>query len=111
MACQAQTATRLHRAVPAAQAAFTDIGHGRAILRLAGRDAADVLLKGVALDLDLTAFPVGRAAATAIHHVDVTLHRRNLQIWDLWVLRGFAQDLAEWLIDAGLEFGIGLEPN
>ena len=112
VACDtAGAAANLRRVLPPSNAALTDLGHGRAILRLEGPEAADVLAKGVALDLHLAAFPPGRGAATAIHHIDVVIHRREAQVFDLWVLRGFAEALAEWLLDAGLEFGIALQPG
>jgi sarcosine oxidase subunit gamma len=105
----ARSAAALHRALSTAGAAVTDLGHGRTILRLEGPAAASVLAKGVAIDLHPVVFPPGRVASTAIHHIDVVLHRREADVFDLWVLRGFAASLGEWLLDAGLEFGIGFD--
>jgi sarcosine oxidase subunit gamma len=101
-------AARFEAALPASDGAVSDLSQGRAILRLEGEAATAVLAKGVALDLDPREFPPGRVAQTMIHHVDVLLHRTGADSFELWVLRGFAEALAEWLIDAGLEFGIGL---
>jgi methylglutamate dehydrogenase subunit D len=78
--------------------------------RLEAALPSELLAKGVALDLHPAAFPPGRVAQTAIHHIDVLLHRRAAESFDLWVLRGFAEALAEWLVDAGPEFGIAFEP-
>ena len=105
----APTAAKLHRAIPPGEAALTDLSHGRTILRLAGFGSPEVLAKGAAIDFDLNAFPAGRVAATAIHHMDVLVHRREADVFDVWVLRGFAEALTEWLLDAGLDFGIGLQ--
>jgi methylglutamate dehydrogenase subunit D len=102
-------APRLEAALPSEDAAVTDLSHGRVILRLQGDAAAELLAKGVALDLHPAAFPPGRVAQTAIHHIDVLLHRRAADSFDLWALRGFAEALAEWLVDAGLEFAIAVE--
>ena len=102
-------APRLEAALPSSDAAVTNLSHGRAILRLRGEAAAKVLAKGVALDLDPAIFPAGRVAQTAIHHIDVMIHRQAEMIFDLWVLRGFAEALVEWLLDAGLEYGIAFE--
>jgi sarcosine oxidase subunit gamma len=99
-------AARFEAALPAADGAVTDLSHGRAILRLQGGAAAAVLAKCAALDLDPQVFPPGRAAQTMIHHIDVLLHRTATETFELWVLRGFAEALGEWLIDAGLEFGV-----
>lgn len=97
---------RLEGALLSTVAAVTDISHGRSVIRLNGPDAVSVLLKGVAVDLDIHAFPPGRVAQTAIHHVDVTIFRQGDESFDLIVLRGFAEAFAEWLLDAGLEKGI-----
>jgi methylglutamate dehydrogenase subunit D len=96
---------RFAAALTAEDGAVTDLTHGRTVLRLEGDGAATVLGKCVALDLDLAAFPPGRVAQTAIHHIDVVLHRRSESSFDLWALRSFAESLAEWLLDAGGPIG------
>src|SRR5688572_13819565 len=68
-------APRLVAALPSEDAAVTDLSHGRASLRLQGNAASELLAKGVALDLHPAAFPPGRVAQTAIHHIAVLLHR------------------------------------
>ena len=100
---------RLADLIPASAGAVTDLSHGRTILSLEGEAAAEVLQKCVALDLADAGFPVGRAAATMIHHIDVLIVRRRDKRFDLWVLRSFAETLAEWLLDAGAELGAGLK--
>ena len=100
---------RFEAALPSADGAVSDLTHGRVVFRLDGPAAAAVLGKGVSLDLDPGAFPAGRVAQTMIHHIDIVLHRSAETLFHLWVLRGFAESLAEWLLDAGLEFGIGFE--
>ena len=97
---------RFEAALPPTEGAVTDLSHGQAILRLEGDSAAALLARCVALDLDPAAFPAGRVARTAIHHVDVLIHRLTPTSFDLWVLRSFAESLAEWILDAGLEFPI-----
>ena len=95
----------VREALPPTDAAVTDLSHGRTVLSLEGDAAADVLQSCVTLDL--SAFPPGRAAQTAIHHIDVLIHRRSETRFELWALRSFAHALAEWLLDAGLEKGSG----
>jgi sarcosine oxidase subunit gamma len=102
-----ELASKFEAALPASDAAVTDTSHGRVILRLDGEAAAKVLATSVAIDLDAAAFPPGRVAQTMIHHVDVVLHRRSETQFDLWVLRSFAESLAEWLLDQQLGVGIG----
>jgi sarcosine oxidase subunit gamma len=97
---------RFEGTLPPSVGAVTDLSHGRTMLRLEGDAAAGVLSKCVALDLHSSAFPPGRVAQTMIHHIDVMLHRRAESSFDLWVLRSFAEALAEWLLDAGAEYEI-----
>ena len=97
---------RFQAALGSADGSVTDLTHGRTIFRLHGDVATAVLAKGVALDLDLAAFPPGRVAQTMMHHVDVVVHRLAEQSFELWTLRSFAEALGEWLLEAGLEFGV-----
>jgi heterotetrameric sarcosine oxidase gamma subunit len=52
------------------------------------------------IDLDQAAFPVGHVAQTAIHHIDVLIHRIEEAAFEVWVLRSFSESLVEWLLDA-----------
>lgn len=61
--------------VPAA--AVTDQSDGWAGFRLAGAAAADVLMRLVALDLRLPAYPVGSAARTGLNHMPLVLMREE----------------------------------
>ena len=97
---------KFQAALPSSDGAASDISHGRVILRLEGQAAADVLATSVALDLHPSAFPPGKVAQTMIHHIDVVIHRRDETCFELWVLRSYAEALAEWLLDQGIPFGI-----
>jgi heterotetrameric sarcosine oxidase gamma subunit len=99
-------AVRFEAALTSEDGAVTDLSHGRVILRLDGEAAAALLAKCVALDLHEAGFPSGRFAQTMIHHIDIGLHRLSRTSFEIWVLRSFAESLAEWLLDAGLEFGL-----
>jgi sarcosine oxidase subunit gamma len=106
---------RFEAALQSDQAAVTDLSHGRTILRLDGDAATTVLASCIALDLHPTAFPRGRVAQTSVHHIDVLLHRLSDTTYELWALRSFAEALAEWILDAGVEHGIvfagGIPPS
>jgi sarcosine oxidase subunit gamma len=99
-------AEKFEAALPSADGAVSDMSHGRVILRITGPSAVAVLTTSIALDLDPAMFTVGRVAQTMIHHVDVVLHRRGDAEFELWVLRGFAEALLEWLLDQGEPFGV-----
>ena len=100
----------LTAALPADQTAVTDLSHARTMLRLSGEAAANILGKGLAIDLHPSVFPAGRAAQSIIHHMDVLVIARENEVFDLVVFRGFGLSLAEWLLDAGLEYDIGFDP-
>jgi heterotetrameric sarcosine oxidase gamma subunit len=101
-------AMRFEAALPSEDGAVTDLSHGRVILRLDG-EAARLLASAVAIDLHPSVFPPGRVAQTMIHHIDVVIHHLTATRFDLWILRGFAQSLLEWLLDAGVEMGVSFE--
>jgi len=100
MAGPANLAVRLESALPASDAAVTDVSHGRVVLKLEGEAAESVLQGCVMIDLGKRVFPPGRVAQTAIHHIDVLVHRVDESHFELWVLRSFAESLAEWILDA-----------
>lgn len=93
---------RFSAALIVADATVADISHGRTILLLEGETAAGLLQSCVQVDLDPNVFRPGRVAQTMIHHIDVLIVRQTETSFQLWVLRSFAQSLAEWLLDAGL---------
>ncbi len=99
-------AAKFEAALLSSDGAAADLTHGRAVLRLEGECAADILAKGCAIDFDENAFPAGRVIQTLLGHIDVTILRRETQVFEIVALRGFVEALAEWLLDAGLEYGI-----
>lgn len=102
---KADLAQHLSERIDIETGVVTDLSHARAGIRISGRNAADVLLKGVAIDLDIRSFPVGSVAQSSFHHVGVTFHRTDETTFDLLVFRGFAVSFWEALTDAALEFG------
>ena len=94
-------AARFEGALSVGDATVANISHGRAILLLEGETAANLLQSCVQIDLDPNVFRPGRVAQTMIHHIDVLIVRQTETSFQLWVLRSFAQSLAEWLLDAG----------
>jgi heterotetrameric sarcosine oxidase gamma subunit len=96
---------RFEAALTVADASVSNISHGRTILLLEGEMAAELLQSCVQIDLDPSIFRPGRVAQTMIHHIDVLIVRQTETSFQLWVLRSFAQSLAEWLLDAGEETG------
>ena len=103
-------AARFEAALPSSDGAVTDLSHGRAILRLEGEAAADVLCEAASRSTSIPrVFPPGRVAQTMIHHIDVLIHPADRRrAFELWVLRSFARVARGMACSMrGLEFGIG----
>ena len=72
------------------RAAVVDQSHGRAVLRLAGASARDVLAKGCRLDLHPRVFTPGMCAQTVIAQIGVLLHQVDEHpTYDLYVFAGY----------------------
>ncbi|MFK0205716.1 sarcosine oxidase subunit gamma family protein [Agrobacterium sp. NPDC090283] len=86
------------------QATGVDQSQGRVRIRIEGKMTERVLAKGTAVDLSLAAFPVGRSATTLIGHIAAHLTRLDEQVFEVIVLRGFAESLWDDLARMSLEF-------
>lgn len=92
-------------APPSAAGACVELSSALAALLLAGPGAREVLARGCRLDLDARVFPAGRAAATLMAQVTVTLGA---------LPRGFllltpastARHFEEWLTATARPFGV-----
>jgi len=87
-----------------AKADIVDQSHGRVRILVRGPMAVKVLAKGTAVDLALSAFPVGQTATTLIGHIAAHLTRTGDDAFELIVLRGFAESLWDDLARMSLEF-------
>lgn len=86
------------------QATGVDQSQGRVRIRIEGKMAERVLAKGTAVDLSLVAFPVGHSVATLIVHIAAHLTRLDGRVFEVIVLRGFAESLWDDLARMSLEF-------
>jgi sarcosine oxidase subunit gamma len=84
-----------------------DLSSAYEVLELAGARAAELLARGCRLDLGARAFGPGRAAATTIAQVTVTL-ARTPRGYLLLAPASYARHLTEWLVAAGRPFGLAL---
>lgn len=73
--------------------ALTDIGHRNLALLVEGPAAATLIQGGVALDLSLAAFPVGKATRTVHDGVEIILWRTGETAFRLEAWRSFAGHL------------------
>ncbi|WP_435120949.1 sarcosine oxidase subunit gamma [Amycolatopsis thermoflava] len=85
--------------------AATDVSAQRTGIRVSGRHARDLLATGCALDLHPLAFPAGSAAQTTLGQAPVLLLALGAgEDFRVFVRPSFAGYLADWLLDAALEF-------
>jgi heterotetrameric sarcosine oxidase gamma subunit len=79
-------------------ASVVDQSGALGVLRLSGPRVLEMLAKGIAIDLDATAFPVGHVAATQIAHIGVTLWKVDeAPSFGVAVARSYAGSFAHWL--------------
>lgn len=86
----------------------TNLSHARCRIHMSGANCVDTLGKLFALDFRSQAFPVGEIRLSGHHHVPCTLHRLDTTEFDLYVLSTYAYDQLATLLDAALEYGVGL---
>lgn len=92
-------------------AAVTEVGDGRAVLRVAGPQARAVLAKGVAIDLHPDVFGPGATALTMASMIDVQLSRfAGEEGYELILFRSLAGSLWHWLEESAAEVGIEVLP-
>ena len=75
----------------AAHAAVTDQSDAWVTLGLGGARAEAVLARLVAVDLRLTACPVGASLRAQVQHIPALIHRAAPQVFHIMVMRSFGQ--------------------
>jgi sarcosine oxidase subunit gamma len=87
-------------------ASVADQCGGRAVVRLSGPRARDVLAKGLPIDLDARVFAAGSAATSVIGHMGVQLWQVDeAPTYDIALFRGYADSFWRWLTASAAEFG------
>ncbi|HXV93016.1 MAG TPA: sarcosine oxidase subunit gamma family protein [Pseudonocardia sp.] len=89
-----------------------DLTHGRALVRLRGAASAALLAKVCAVDLADGATPDGAAFRSSVARLVVDVVRDDTGAMRSYLLhceRSYGQYLADSLLDAGAEFGIGVD--
>ncbi|TCR19603.1 sarcosine oxidase subunit gamma [Streptomyces sp. BK205] len=83
-----------------------DVSAQRTTLVVSGPRARDLLAHGCSLDLHPRAFRAGRCAQTTLGRTQVVLVARDEPSSGFWVLvrSSFAGYLADWLVDAAVEW-------
>jgi sarcosine oxidase, subunit gamma len=94
---------QLRSAAEAEVVSIVDVSAQRTTLALGGPRVRELLALGCSLDLHPRVFGVGDCAQTVLAHAPVILLRRDDDFLVL-VRASFAAHLAEWLLDAAVEF-------
>ena len=86
-------------------ASIVDQSDGRAVIRLSGPRARDVLAKGLAIDLDSRVFPEDVAVTSTISHMGVQLWQEAPESYDITLFRSVAESFWRWLTVSAAAFG------
>jgi methylglutamate dehydrogenase subunit D len=90
----------------------SDQSGGRTVIRISGPRARDVLAKGLPIDLDPRAFPLGSAATSTISLMGVQLWQTgDTQSYDIALFRSVSQSFWRWLTASAAEFGYEVTPS
>jgi methylglutamate dehydrogenase subunit D len=93
-------------------AAITEQSDSKAVIRISGARARDVMAKGCSLDLHSRVFKPGDAATTPIALIDCQLWQiDDAPSYDLAVASSFAESFWSWLASSAAEFGYSVEPG
>ena len=88
------------------RASIADQSDARAVLRLRGPKAREVLAKGIAIDLHPRAFKTGDVALTLAAHIGVQLWQVDeTPTYEIAVARSLAKNLWAWLSASAAEYG------
>ncbi|AXS42195.1 sarcosine oxidase subunit gamma family protein [Breoghania sp. L-A4] len=97
----------LREALSGVHCAVVDVSGNRALIRMSGAEAREILAKGCSLDLHPRSFKAGDCAQTLIARCGVILHQRDdAPSYDLLPRRSFSEYLWLWLVDASAEYGV-----
>ena len=85
--------------------AVTDISHSRAVIKIKGLQAKEILKKGSPINFN--EFKKNNCAGTVFHGINIVIDSidNNPETYHLLTLRSFGESLYHHVTDAALEFG------
>ena len=85
--------------------ALTDISHSRAVIKIKGLQAKEILKKGSPINFN--EFKKNNCAGTVFHGINIVIDSidNNPETYHLLTLRSFGESLYHHVTDAALEFG------
>ena len=92
------------------QAPFSavDVSGGQTLINLSGPAVAEVMKKSCVYDFSAANFPAGRCVQTVFAKASALVAKTADGSLDVIIRRSFADYLAEWLLDAGREYGCSI---
>jgi sarcosine oxidase subunit gamma len=91
-------------------ATLVDQSDGKAVLRISGPRARDVLAKGCSLDLHPSVFKPGSAGTTPVSLIDCVIWQVDeTPTYDLAVASSFAGSFWSWITSSAAEYGCAVE--
>ena len=104
-----ELAANLQETLKGLHVSVNDISGGQTIIRLRGARARELLNRGCPLDLHPRVFGVGQCAQSYIAKSNALIIQvDDTPTYDVIVRRSFADYLARWLLDAGMEYDIAV---
>ncbi len=111
-ATESEVAEALARALSDLHSSVAVVGDGSVAFSVSGPRAADVLAKGMTLDLDPARFRAAHCARSLLARIPVLLHRPGDDaVYEVTVARSYSEHALDWLRDAALEYGGVGEPS
>ena len=107
-------AAELRQALAGMPVSVTDISESRAVIRLSGHRARQVLQKACPIDLHSQEFGIGACAHTRLAKAGALIHLSADEsvpggpTFEIYVVRSFAEYVWHWLESAGQEFGVAV---
>lgn len=100
---------KLREVLGNAHYAIVNVSGGQTLIELEGEKARELLMKSTSCDVHPDAFPVGRGVTAVFAKASLILRRPSEERWELVLRRSFADYCYRWILDAGEEYGIGVE--
>lgn len=88
---------------------IVDVSGGQTQINISGTGVGTVLQKSSGYDFHPRNFPAGRCVQTTLAKATAMVSKRDNGSFDLVIRRSFADYIAQWLLDAGREFGCRIE--
>ncbi|MEM0945212.1 MAG: sarcosine oxidase subunit gamma family protein [Pseudomonadota bacterium] len=88
---------QLQNALAEQHAMAVDVSDARAVIRVSGEGAQELMAKGAPCDVSDRGFPVGTARRTHFAEVAVGIWRREETLWEMVSFQSYAPHLFAWL--------------